>query len=126
MIIVSSPSSAFPLGLRRVPACHLPSSLQLAACRRVAERWAGLRPVPAGAVARDRGPDPVVRHLGFYLAHVACGLAVREVARVGGCHPSSVAYAIRRIERARDDRRFDAQMEHLEGLVRGLDGEARP
>lgn len=125
MIIVSSPSSALPSGRRRAPACHLPPSLQLAACRSAAERWAKLWPVPACAIAQGRGPDPFMRHLGFYLAHVACGLAVREVARVGGCHPSSVAYAIRRIERARDDRRFDAQVDHLEGLVRGLDGELR-
>ncbi|MEW6122476.1 MAG: hypothetical protein AB1698_07670 [Pseudomonadota bacterium] len=93
-----------------------PGGVAALLCREVGRRAAD---TPAAGVARGLGRQPVfARHLAFYLAHVACGLGLRQVARLDGVHPTSVVYAIRRIEAAREVAAFDALMERAEALVR--------
>ncbi len=52
-----------------------------------------------------------------YLAHTAGGHAIRSLARVKGCHASTVLRQIRRVEAWRDDPLID---EALEGMCRSL------
>lgn len=99
-----------------------PATGPLELCQSLALHWGRLH---AGAVS-CRTPACLVRHLGFYLAHVGCGLAQRELARRAGCHPSTVAYGVRRIEGLRDDARLDRQFARLEDLARALAFEAQP
>lgn len=51
-----------------------------------------------------------VRH---YLAHTEAGLPIRELARIAGCHASTVLRQIRRFESRRDDPLIDAALRKL-------------
>ena len=44
-------------------------------------------------------PEPARR----YIAHTELGVSIRQLARIGGCHPSTVLRQVRRIELQRDD-----------------------
>ena len=59
-----------------------------------------------------------VRHLAMYLAHVGFSMSMTRVGEVFGRDRSTVAYACRRIEDARDDARFDQWIDALEGALR--------
>jgi len=54
-------------------------------------------------------PDAVRR----YLEHTTSGMALREVARRDGCHPSTILRQIRRLEGRRDDPLIDDALETL-------------
>lgn len=111
------PVSAEP---RAVPHASSPPPWgALESCHLLALDWARLHP----QAVCGRSADCFVRHLGFYLAHVACGVTQRELARRAACHPSSVAYGIRRIEALRDDARLDRHLARLEALAGGVTGE---
>lgn len=62
----------------------------------------------------DWVPTPVQR----YLKHVEHGLSLRDVARVEGCHPSTVLRQVRRFENRRDDPLVDAALDELGALMR--------
>ncbi|WP_298357455.1 DUF6456 domain-containing protein [uncultured Litoreibacter sp.] len=59
-------------------------------------------------------PTPVQR----YLKHVEHGLSLRDVARVEGCHPSTVLRQVRRFENRRDDPLIDEALDGLGALMR--------
>lgn len=59
-------------------------------------------------------PTPVQR----YLKHVEHGLSLRDVARVEGCHPSTVLRQVRRFESRRDDPLIDEALDGLGALMR--------
>ena len=86
-------------------------------CLQVAAAYMGIAPAGLVAPGRARGVTARARHLAYYLAHVAAGLSMREVARRFGRHPTSIAYALSRIEDARDARGFDAALDRLEQTV---------
>ncbi|MFP4275285.1 MAG: DUF6456 domain-containing protein, partial [Paracoccaceae bacterium] len=48
-----------------------------------------------------------------YLAHTEAGLPIRHLARVSGCHASTVLRQVRRTEARRDDPLVDAALRHL-------------
>ncbi|WP_127089928.1 hypothetical protein [Aquabacter cavernae] len=95
-----------------------PAGALAALCREVGGCAAA---APAAGAARGLGRQPAfARHVALYLAHVACGLGLRQVARLDGLHPASVAYAVRRIEAARESSAFDTLMERAEAQVRHM------
>lgn len=83
-------------------------------CLRLAATACSLAPPLVAAGGRHWGAAAQARHLAFYLAHVAGGLPQRRVAREMGCHVSSVAYGIRRIEEGREQGAFNALVGDLE------------
>ncbi|MEW6255478.1 MAG: hypothetical protein AB1592_05925 [Pseudomonadota bacterium] len=95
-----------------------PCARQWVRCRRLAVIWTRSRRDTAAAYGRS--PLSLPRHLGFYLAHVACGLPLRAVARLSACHPSSIAYGVRRIEHLRENAALDGAIARLEAAARGL------
>jgi hypothetical protein len=58
------------------------------------------------------------QHIAIYLAHVACGMRVTEVARAFERDPATIRYACARIEDARDDLFFDKGLTALEQEAR--------
>lgn len=48
-----------------------------------------------------------------YLAHTETGRSIREIARISGCHASTILRQIRRIEMRRDDPLVDAALQTL-------------
>lgn len=58
------------------------------------------------------------RHIAIYLAHVACGMRVTDVARAFERDPATIRYACARIEDARDDLYFDQKLTALEQEAR--------
>lgn len=68
--------------------------------------------------SRGRAKAAFARQAAMYLAHVACGLSLTAVGHVFGRDRSTVSYACRRIEEARDAAPFDHAMGTLERSVR--------
>lgn len=58
-------------------------------------------------------PAPVQR----YLKHVEYGLSLRDVARIDGCHASTVLRQVRRFENRRDDPLVDEALDGLGALM---------
>jgi chromosomal replication initiation ATPase DnaA len=83
----------------------------------------------AAATRRSSGVA-LARQSAMYLAHVAFGLTLSEVARAFGRDRTTAAHACRLIEERRDDAAVDAILGALErtctALRRRLDAEARP
>jgi chromosomal replication initiation ATPase DnaA len=81
---------------------------------------------PAFAVARARlwgttrgsPAEALARQVAMYLAHVACGLTLAEVARLFARDRKTVAHACTLIEDRRDDAPFDRALDLLEVAVR--------
>ena len=71
---------------------------------------------PAGA----RWPDWVPRDAAHYVHHVELGLSLRELARLSGCHPSTILRQVRRIENRRDDPLVDAALRCLGRVVQPM------
>ena len=94
-------------------------------CLRLAARWGAVPLASASAPGRQSGQVARVRHLAAYLAHVAIGLPQRRIARDLCCHVSTVGYALRRIEEERERPRFDREVAHLEGELKGHVGSLR-
>jgi len=80
--------------------------------------------VPEAAIlmsGRGRRPEAQARALAIYLAHVALGLSMAEVARCCARHHSSVAHACALIEDRRDEPAFEAALAGLEDAIRSAD-----
>lgn len=60
-----------------------------------------------------------------YLAHTEAGLTIRELARISGCHASTVLRQVRRLESRRDDPLVDAALQTL-GAQFFRDGKHKP
>ena len=73
-----------------------------------------------GAPTRRSRRATRARHVAMYLAHVAYGLRLAEIAIAFGRSRRSVARACSLIEDARDDPAFDAALEGLEISARVL------
>lgn len=58
-------------------------------------------------------PRWVPRDVAHYLHHVELGLSLRELARLSGCHPSTILRQVRRLENRRDDPLVDAALREL-------------
>jgi chromosomal replication initiation ATPase DnaA len=69
---------------------------------------AGTRRSPKAAFARQ---------IAMYLSHIVFKLSPAGVARVYGRHPTTVAYALRRIEELREDPAFDRTLDWLEAML---------
>jgi hypothetical protein len=89
--------------------------------------------VPARALHAPTRRDPAVafaRQAAMYLAHVAFGLKLSEVARGFGRDRTTVAHACRLVEERRDDPAIDAVLAALEAacaaLRSRLSAEVRP
>ena len=95
-----------------------------AVCCRLAARLAASHyDVPLSqVVARRRSSRRVTRarHVGIYLAHVIYGLSLVGVGLGFGRDRTTVAYACRMVEDARDDPAFDAALVGLEISARIL------
>ncbi|WP_121065041.1 DUF6456 domain-containing protein [Chachezhania antarctica] len=66
-------------------------------------------------------PDWVPAEVRRYIEHTVSGISIRTLARMAGCHASTVLRQIRRIEHRRDDPLVDAALDRLAAL-HGLDG----
>lgn len=86
-----------------------------------------LRVIASSLASAHMGIDPHVimqrsrkrkaalaRHIAIYLAHVACGMRITDVARAFERDPATIRYACARIEDARDDLYFDQRLTALE------------
>lgn len=58
-----------------------------------------------------------------YLTHTEGGRGIRDIARISGCHPSTVSRQVRRIELRRDDPLVDAALTELTEAVQRHDNE---
>ncbi len=67
-------------------------------------------------------PAWVPQSAGRYLAHTEAGKSIRDLARRGGCHASTVLRQIRRIEARRDDPLVDAALKALGAAHFGASG----
>jgi chromosomal replication initiation ATPase DnaA len=76
-----------------------------------AELWSQRRGRPAVAFARQ---------VAMYLAHVCCGLNLKEVGRIFGRDRTTVAHACCVVEDRRDEPSFDRALELIEGVLRFL------
>lgn len=56
-----------------------------------------------------------------YLAHTEGGVSIRELARKGGCAPSTVLRQVRRVEQKRDDPLIDEALDGLRVARRGVE-----
>lgn len=70
-------------------------------------------------------PDWVPDNAARYLAHTEGGLPIRELARLAGCHASTVLRQIRRLESRRDDTLVDEALRHLGKSLFRLDRQQR-
>lgn len=114
---------------------HAPAAAPHPACRLAARLAASHYEVTLGEVLdrrRRRGTRRATRarHVAMYLAHVAYSLDLASVGAGFGRDRTTVAYACRAIEDARDDPAFDAALAGLEvsaGILRelGLNGRTR-
>ena len=75
------------------------------------------RPETSTVPVEDRLPDWVPPQVAVYLAHVCEGTAIRQIARVKGCHASTVMRQVRKIETERDDPLKDEALERLAQFV---------
>ncbi|AVO39894.1 DUF6456 domain-containing protein [Pukyongiella litopenaei] len=57
-----------------------------------------------------------------YLAHTEAGLSIRELARVAGCHASTIMRQVRRVELRRDDPLVDAALTALAATLKTMPG----
>ena len=69
---------------------------------------------------RGRADIARARQVGMYLAHVGCELSLTAVGRLFDRDRSTVAYACRRIEDAREHPPFDQLIAKMEGAVRSI------
>jgi chromosomal replication initiation ATPase DnaA len=77
--------------------------------------------VPRAALWAEKRGAPVeafARQVAMYLAHVALGLNLTEVARLFDRDRSTVAHACALIEDRRDAAPFDSALDLLEGALR--------
>jgi chromosomal replication initiation ATPase DnaA len=98
------------------------------ACALAARLAAGASGVAASEVVSSKRASRRVstaRQIGIYLAHTAAGLPLTKVAEYFGRDRTTAAYACRLIEDRRDDRKFDAEIEELENLLRAICGGAQ-
>ncbi|WP_425070783.1 DUF6456 domain-containing protein [Sagittula sp. S175] len=58
-------------------------------------------------------PDWVPEEVRVYIAHTETGVSIRELARVAGCHASTVLRQVRKVETRRDDPLVDAALCNL-------------
>lgn len=70
------------------------------------------------AATRRNAHTAFARHVAMYLAHVAYGLSLTEVAHAFGRDRSTASHACHRIEDLRDDPGLDDRLARLEGLLR--------
>jgi len=69
--------------------------------------------------ARTRRPPKAAfaRQIAMYLSHIVFKMSPSEVARAFGRDPSTVIYALRRIEELREDPAFDRTLDWLEEML---------
>jgi len=63
--------------------------------------------------AAGNWPGWVPEAAAHYIRHVEHGLSLRQLARLSGCHPSTVLRQVRRLENRRDDPLVDAALRQL-------------
>lgn len=71
------------------------------------------------------GPDWLPSDARLYLAHVEQGIPLRELARVEGCHASTILRRVRRTETRREDPLIDAALNRLSCLPCPVSGAER-
>ena len=79
--------------------------------------WLGVDAPALAATGRGSAKVAFARSAAMYLVHVKLGMTMTEVGRQFGRDRTTVSHACRRIEDARDDRRFDALLSRLEGAL---------
>ncbi len=75
-----------------------------------------------GSAQGGRLPKWVPQEAKRYLAHTESGDTIRELARKGGCAPSTVMRQVRKLEQKRDDPLIDEAL----GLAQSSDPESGP
>ena len=70
------------------------------------------------APTRCRARVAFARQVTMYLAHVACGLSVNQVARLCGRDRTTTAHACRLVEDRRDDPALDSSLTFLELVLK--------
>lgn len=69
---------------------------------------------------RGRKREALARQAAMYLAHIACGLNLKETGQLFSRDRTTVAYACEVIEDRRDDPVFDHAMQLLEWIIPAL------
>jgi chromosomal replication initiation ATPase DnaA len=70
--------------------------------------------------ATTRGSPKVAfaRQIAMYLSHIVFTISPAEVARAFGRDPTTVAYALRRIEELREEPELDRTLDWIEAMLR--------
>ena len=71
-------------------------------------------------------PAWVPKDAQLYLFHTEQGMSLREIARVEGCHPSTILRKVRAFENRRDDPLIDEALIRIGAQVRPADQDIRP
>jgi chromosomal replication initiation ATPase DnaA len=69
------------------------------------------------AATRRRPQAAFARQAAIYLCHIVFEVGISDLARIFGRDPSTVLYAVRRIEEMRDDGETDRLLQMLEALL---------
>jgi hypothetical protein len=127
----SQPVGRLAASRRRLGAGAPSGVAPLDGCRMTAQIAAGYYQVTPEAIAaptRHSRRAARARHVAIYLAHVTLGLPLAAVAGAFRRDRSTVTYACRRIEDARDNPAFDRALADLElaaAIVQGLGEQGR-
>jgi ATPase involved in DNA replication initiation len=83
----------------------------------------GVPLVALSAGGRGDQKAAFARHVAMYLCHLVLAMSLTEIAAAFGRDRTTAAYAVRRIEEAREDFAFDATLARLEAAVLQLSQE---
>ncbi len=87
---------------------------------RLVERAAQIAAIGVDAVLATSDIDRDLRRpVAFYLLVVGCNLPGSTVAQVAGCTKQNVSKHLKRVEDARENAAFDAQLEQIETRLFG-------
>lgn len=87
---------------------------------------AALDPGEMLAPTRRNARVALGRQVAIYLSHVSLGMSLRQVAMALGRDRTTAAHACRVVEERREDARFDAWVQALEGAIRSVPFEEGP
>ena len=103
---------------RQSVANNAPQSVQINCLKAIVSSAFSVREWELIAPSRSRAPAAFARQVAMYLAHVAFGMPLGEVASSFGRDRSTAAHACRLVEDRREDSALDYALDHLETAAR--------
>ena len=97
---------------------NAPPSVQIRCLKAIVSLAFSVRERELCAPSRSRAPAAFARQVAMYLAHVAFGMPLGDVASSFGRDRSTAAHACRLVEDRREDSALDYALDHLEAAAR--------